>query len=70
MKEKAREDKSLDQIAELLGKEGIEIPEELLGGVAGGFSQERIDSLVQSMRRQGLPEDSIIAVLRRLRQLP
>lgn len=48
---------------ELVGKEGIEIPEELLGGVAGGFSQERIASLEQSMRRQGLPEDSIIAVL-------
>ena len=36
-KEKARECKSLDELIEFAGKEGIELPDEMLDSVAGGY---------------------------------
>ena len=37
-KEKAKECKTLDELMDFAGKEGIELPDELLDGVAGGFA--------------------------------
>ena len=36
-KEKAKECKSMDELTALAGREGVELPDELLDAVAGGF---------------------------------
>ena len=36
-KEKAKACRTMDELAELAGKEGIELPDEVLATVAGGF---------------------------------
>lgn len=57
-KEKAQESNSLDESVELCNKEGIEIPDELLDSVAGGFlSHEEIEQLKkEELRRRGIVE--------------
>ena len=39
-KEKAKECKTLDELMAFAGKEGIELPDEMLDNVAGGFQVE------------------------------
>ena len=59
-KEKLQKCNSLDQFVELLGKEGIEIPDELLDGVAGGtVSAESLESIERTLRKSGLSGETI-----------
>ena len=59
-KEKLQKCKSLDELMELLGKEGIEIPDELLTGVAGGtVSADSLDSIERTLRSSGLSAETI-----------
>ena len=64
---KAKESKSLDQLMELCNKEGIELPDELLDGVAGGVlsprDQGRRDFWIELMRRTDTPEEEIQKII-------
>ena len=56
------EKKELEELPELCKKEGIELPEELLDGVAGGtgpiHSSQDVEKLkMEELRRRGLLEE-------------
>ncbi len=42
-KEKVKECKSMDELTELAGKLGVELPDEMLEAVAGGRCDERLE---------------------------
>ena len=48
-KEKAKECKTTEELMDFAGKEGIELPDELLNGVAGGYrlSQEDLSKYLK-----------------------
>ena len=59
-KEKLQNCNSLDEFLGCLGKEGIEIPDELLDGVAGGaVAPESLASIERTLRRTDLSEETI-----------
>ena len=59
-KEKLQKCNSLDEFVEFLGKEGIEIPDELLDSVAGGVvAPESLESIERTLRRSDLSEETI-----------
>ena len=45
-KEKAKECKTLEELMDFFGKEGIELPDELLDSVAGGLTKEEFLNFV------------------------
>ena len=45
-KEKAKECKTLEELMDFFGKEGLELPDELLDSVAGGLTKEEFLNFV------------------------
>ena len=58
------EKKELDELMELCNKEGVELPDELLEGVAGGvLSPEQKERLREELHNMGFSDEIISHVI-------